>query len=139
LGNQILALAAGAETYKLKFGHRGQNKPCINQQDNQAYITTQNHGYGIDRSSLDKTDFKVWFSNADDETVEGIEHRTKPIIAVQFHPEASPGPYDCIFVFNRFKELIEENDTSIKLKSSNVTSISRIKTKKEENCQRTKQ
>jgi len=139
LGNQILALAAGAETYKLKFGHRGQNKPCINQQDNQAYITTQNHGYGIDRSSLDKTDFKVWFSNADDETVEGIEHRTKPIIAVQFHPEASPGPYDCIFVFNRFKELIEENDTSIKLKSSNATSISRIKTKKEENCQRTKQ
>jgi carbamoyl-phosphate synthase small subunit len=139
LGNQILALAAGAETYKLKFGHRGQNKPCINQQDNQAYITTQNHGYGIDRSSLDKTDFKVWFSNADDETVEGIEHRTKPIIAVQFHPEASPGPYDCIFVFNRFKELIEKNDTSIKLKSSNATSISRIKSKKEENCQRAKQ
>jgi carbamoyl-phosphate synthase small subunit len=133
LGNQILALAAGAETYKLKFGHRGQNKPCINQQDNQAYITTQNHGYGIDPNSLDKTDFKVWFSNADDETVEGIEHRTKPIIAVQFHPEASPGPYDCIFVFNKFKELIEENDISIKLKCSNA------KTKKEENCQRTKQ
>jgi carbamoyl-phosphate synthase small subunit len=139
LGNQILALAAGADTYKLKFGHRGQNKPCINKQSNQAYITTQNHGYGIDPSSLDKTDFKVWFSNADDETIEGIEHRTKPIIAVQFHPEASPGPYDCIFVFNRFKELIEKNNASIKLKRSNAAPISHIKTKKEENCQRTKQ
>jgi carbamoyl-phosphate synthase small subunit len=88
---------------------------------------------------LDKTDFKVWFSNADDETIEGIEHRTKPIIAVQFHPEASPGPYDCIFVFNRFKELIEKNNASIKLKRSNAAPISHIKTKKEENCQRTKQ
>ncbi|MDQ3808238.1 MAG: carbamoyl-phosphate synthase small subunit, partial [Thermoproteota archaeon] len=106
LGNQILALAGGANTYKLRFGHRGQNKPCVNLRNSQVYVTSQNHGYGIDPKSLNKTDFKVWFSNADDNTVEGLEHKSKPIIAVQFHPEASPGPYDCMFVFDRFREII---------------------------------
>ena len=106
LGNQILALASGADTYKLRFGHRGQNKPCVDMRNSQVYVTSQNHGYGIDRNSLAKTGFEVWFSNADDNTVEGIEHKSKPIIAVQFHPEASPGPYDCMFVFERFKEII---------------------------------
>ena len=106
LGNQILALAGGADTYKLKFGHRGQNKPCIDRRNNQVYVTSQNHGYGIDPKSLGKTGFKVWFANADDDTVEGIEHKIKPIIAVQFHPEASPGPHDCMYVFDRFKEVI---------------------------------
>jgi carbamoyl-phosphate synthase small subunit len=106
LGNQILALAGGADTYKLRFGHRGQNKPCVDMRNSQVYVTSQNHGYGIDRKSLAKTGFEVWFSNTDDNTVEGIEHKTKPIIAVQFHPEASPGPYDCMFVFERFKEII---------------------------------
>jgi carbamoyl-phosphate synthase small subunit len=106
LGNQILALAGGADTYKLKFGHRGQNKPCIDKRSSQVYVTSQNHGYGIDPKSLAKTGFKVWFSNADDDTVEGIEHKSKPVIAVQFHPEASPGPYDCMFVFDRFKRII---------------------------------
>ncbi len=108
LGNQILALAGGANTYKLKFGHRGQNKPCVDKRNNQVYVTSQNHGYGIDPKSLAKTGFKVWFSNADDDTVEGIEHRSKPVIAVQFHPEASPGPYDCMFVFDRFKKIISD-------------------------------
>jgi carbamoyl-phosphate synthase small subunit len=107
LGEQILALAAGADTYKLKFGHRGQNKPCMDLRNNRTYITSQNHGYGIDHKSLENTGFKIWFSNTDDQTVEGIEHESKPIIAVQFHPEASPGPYDCIFVFERFKELLD--------------------------------
>jgi carbamoyl-phosphate synthase small subunit len=114
LGNQILALASGANTYKLKFGHRGQNKPCIDQRNNKVYVTSQNHGYGIDPKTLSKTGFKVWFVNADDGTVEGIEHKNKPIIAVQFHPEASPGPYDCMYVFDRFKEIIAHgiiNDT----------------------------
>jgi carbamoyl-phosphate synthase small subunit len=106
LGNQILALAGGANTYKLKFGHRGQNKPCVDRRNNQVYVTSQNHGYGIDPKSLGKTGFKIWFANADDDTVEGIEHKNKPIIAVQFHPEASPGPYDCMYVFDRFKEII---------------------------------
>ena len=106
LGNQILALAGGANTYKLKFGHRGQNKPCIDLRSNLSYVTSQNHGYGIDPKSLKKTGFEVWFANADDDTVEGIEHSSKPVIAVQFHPEASPGPYDCMYVFDRFKEVI---------------------------------
>jgi carbamoyl-phosphate synthase small subunit len=106
LGNQILALAGGADTYKLKFGHRGQNKPCVDRRKNQVYVTSQNHGYGIDPKTLGKSGFKVWFENADDDTVEGIEHNTKPVIAVQFHPEASPGPYDCMYVFDRFNEII---------------------------------
>jgi carbamoyl-phosphate synthase small subunit len=112
LGEQILALAAGADTYKLKFGHRGQNKPCMDLRNNRTYITSQNHGYGIDHKSLENTGFRIWFSNTDDQTVEGIEHESKPIIAVQFHPEASPGPYDCIFVFERFKELLDNFNRS---------------------------
>jgi carbamoyl-phosphate synthase small subunit len=107
LGNQILALAGGGDTYKLKFGHRGQNKPCAETRSNQVYVTSQNHGYGVDPKSLANTSFKVWFENPDDQTIEGIEHSSKPIIAVQFHPEASPGPYDCMFVFDRFKQIIE--------------------------------
>jgi carbamoyl-phosphate synthase small subunit len=108
LGNQILALAGGADTYKLKFGHRGQNKPCVDLRSMNSYVTSQNHGYGVDPKSLEGTGFKVWFTNADDDTVEGIEHASKPVIAVQFHPEASPGPYDCMFVFDRFREIIEK-------------------------------
>ena len=122
LGNQILALAGGADTYKLKFGHRGQNKPCIDIQTNRSCITSQNHGYGIDPASLEKTDFKIWFSNVDDNTVEGIQHKSKPIIAVQFHPEASPGPYDSMFVFDRLKQLIESVDSDpIEIKGSSAS------------------
>lgn len=108
LGNQILALAGGADTYKLKFGHRGQNKPCVDLRSMNSYVTSQNHGYGVDPESLKGTGFKVWFTNADDDTVEGIEHSSRPVIAVQFHPEASPGPYDCMFVFDRFRQIIEQ-------------------------------
>ncbi len=111
LGNQILALAAGARTYKLKYGHRGQNKPCIDKNNNTTYITSQNHGYGIDALSLQKTDFTTWFYNPDDETIEGIQHNSKPIIGVQFHPEASPGPYDCLFVFEKFRDIIKNCDS----------------------------
>lgn len=121
LGNQILALAGGADTYKLKFGHRGQNKPCVDLRNMQSYVTSQNHGYGIDPKSLKGTGFKVWFSNADDKTVEGIEHASKPVIAVQFHPEASPGPYDCMFVFDRFKEIIGAGKTDAKAPAAKKT------------------
>jgi carbamoyl-phosphate synthase small subunit len=114
LGNQILALAAGAKTFKLKFGHRAQNKPCKDLNNGQTYITTQNHGYGISPESLDGSGFRIWFSNIDDTTVEGIEHDEKPIVAVQFHPEASPGPYDCTFVFDRFWELIKNRDNFVR-------------------------
>lgn len=147
LGQQILALAAGADTYKLKFGHRGQNKPCMDLQSNRAYITSQNHGYGIDLKSLDNTGFKVWFSNVDDQTVEGIVHESKPIIAVQFHPEASPGPYDCTFVFDRFKELLDNFDRSSsalstvgnKSPKAKMSAAKKKKTKEEEICQNMKQ
>jgi len=110
LGAQILGLAGGASTYKLKYGHRGQNKSCIDLENKQVYVTSQNHGYCIDPESLKKTDFKLWFSNTDDNTVEGIRHKEKKIIAVQFHPEASPGPFDCMFVFEELKKLIGEEN-----------------------------
>jgi carbamoyl-phosphate synthase small subunit len=127
LGNQILALAAGGKTFKLKFGHRAQNKPCKDLSSGQTYITTQNHGYGINPESLKGTGFRTWFSNIDDTTVEGIEHEKKPIVAVQFHPEASPGPYDCVFIFDRFKELIENSEKAVKkgnlLRTSNDSKL----------------
>ena len=110
LGAQILGLAGGANTYKLKYGHRGQNKSCIDLDNNQVYVTSQNHGYCIDPDSLKNTDFKLWFTNTDDKTVEGIKHKQKKIIAVQFHPEASPGPFDCMFIFEELKKLIGEDN-----------------------------
>ena len=110
LGAQILGLAGGANTYKLKYGHRGQNKSCIDLDNDQVYVTSQNHGYCIDPVSLKNTDFKLWFTNADDKTVEGIKHKQKKIIAVQFHPEASPGPFDCMFIFEELKKLIGEDN-----------------------------
>ncbi|MBI3842051.1 MAG: glutamine-hydrolyzing carbamoyl-phosphate synthase small subunit [Thaumarchaeota archaeon] len=112
LGAQILGLAGGADTFKLKYGHRGQNKSCVDLDNNQVYVTSQNHGYGIDPDSLKKTDFKLWFTNADDNTVEGIKHKEKKCIAVQFHPEASPGPFDCMFIFEELKHLMEEGKSA---------------------------
>ena len=140
LGNQILALAGGADTYKLKFGHRGQNKPCIDLRNSQTYITSQNHGYGIDPKNFDKTGFKIWFSNVDDNTIEGIEHQSKPIIAVQFHPEASPGPNDCMFIFDRFKEIINNFNKLVKEKRTTtiLTKQNRKATEEEENWQKMK-
>ena len=114
LGAQILGLAGGATTYKLKYGHRGQNKSCLNLQNNQVYVTSQNHGYCIDPNSLKDTDFDLWFTNTDDDTVEGIKHKKKKIIAVQFHPEASPGPYDCKYVFEELDTLIKGGDSNSK-------------------------
>lgn len=114
LGAQIIGLAGGANTYKLKYGHRGQNKSCINLKNNQVYVTSQNHGYCIDPDSLKNTDFDLWFTNADDDTVEGIRHKNKRTIAVQFHPEASPGPYDCKYVFEELDSLIKGGDSNQK-------------------------
>ena len=108
LGAQIIGIAGNTETYKLKYGHRGQNKPCVNLETNQVYVTSQNHGDGIKPESLEKSDFNLWFTNADDKTVEGIKHKTKKCIAVQFHPEAAPGPFDCKYVFEELKELMEK-------------------------------
>ncbi|MDH3677727.1 MAG: glutamine-hydrolyzing carbamoyl-phosphate synthase small subunit [Nitrosopumilus sp.] len=114
LGAQIIGLAGNTDTYKLKYGHRGQNKPCINLENNQIYVTSQNHGYGIDPDSLNKSEFYLWFKNADDKTVEGIKHKTKNCIAVQFHPEAAPGPYDCKFIFDELNNLMGEEKAAKK-------------------------
>ena len=105
LGNQLLALAAGADTYKLKFGHRSQNQPCIEKGTKRCYITTQNHGYAVDAKTLPKQ-WKEWFVNANDNTNEGIMHKTKPFFSVQYHPENFPGPKDTEFLFDKFLELI---------------------------------
>ncbi len=103
LGSQILALAAGAKTYKLRYGHRGQNQPCVQAGTKQCFITSQNHGYAVDEKTL-SAGWEVWFTNANDGTNEGICHKTKPFFAVQFHPEACPGPTDAEFLFDRFIE-----------------------------------
>jgi carbamoyl-phosphate synthase small subunit len=102
LGNQLLALAAGGDTFKLKFGHRGQNHPCLDLSSGRCYITSQNHGFSVDAESLKYTDFKVSLVNANDGTVEGIRHTHKPVFGVQFHPEGSPGPLDTNFLFDDF-------------------------------------
>lgn len=103
LGTQLMALAAGASTYKLKYGHRSQNQPCSTTVGGvvRSYITSQNHGYAIDPNTL-PSDWKVWFTNANDGSVEGIRHKTKKWRSVQFHPEAAPGPTDTRFLFDDF-------------------------------------
>lgn len=111
LGNQIIALALGASTFKLKFGHRGQNKPCIDLDTGICYVTSQNHGFAVHEGSLKGSGLSIWFLNADDMTIEGIKHTRKPIIAVQFHPEASPGPYDTEYVFDLFVNMMGVNNS----------------------------
>lgn len=105
LGSQLMSLAAGAKTYKLKFGHRGHNQPCIDKTSGQCYITSQNHGYAVDSKTLPK-DWKVYFTNLNDDSVEGIIHQSKPFFSVQFHPEACPGPTDTEFLFDKFRSLL---------------------------------
>lgn len=101
LGIQLLALAIGAKTYKLPYGHRGQNQPCIDLRSQKALLTSQNHGYAVQRDSL-PPDWQESFRHLNDGTVQGIEHRTLPYFAVQFHPEASPGPHDAAWLFEKF-------------------------------------
>lgn len=101
LGSQILALAAGGDSYKLKFGHRGQNQPIQDVSNKRAIITSQNHGFAVDMKSLD-SGWIEWFINLNDGTNEGLRHKTKPFMAVQFHPEANPGPFDAGYLFDEF-------------------------------------
>ena len=107
LGAQILALAVGGDTYKLKYGHRSQNQPALDLKTNRCYITTQNHGYAIDTECFCRIPLEPWFINANDKTIEGVKHKSKPAFAVQWHPEAAPGPYDTEFLFDEFKKLME--------------------------------
>ncbi len=101
LGSQILALAAGADTYKLKYGHRSQNQPCMEAGTKRCYISSQNHGYAVDSDTLPE-DWREWFYNVNDNTNEGLIHISKPFFGAQFHPEASPGPDDTEFIFDMF-------------------------------------
>ncbi len=107
LGNQLLALAAGGDTYKLKYGHRAQNQPTIEVDSKRCYITTQNHGFAIDEKKL-PVGFKRWFYNANDNTNEGIIHSKLPFFSVQFHPEAAPGPTDTEYLFDYFLNSINK-------------------------------
>jgi len=106
LGNQLLALAAGANTYKLKFGHRGHNQPCMEVGTRRCYITSQNHGFAVDEGTLPEG-WHPWFRNANDGSNEGIRHSTRPFLSVQFHPEAAPGPVDCNYLFDKFVEMVK--------------------------------
>lgn len=108
LGHQLLALAAGGRTGKLKYGHRGANQPVKDEKTGRVYITSQNHGYAVLPESLPDT-AEVRFSNANDGTCEGIDYTDRPAFSVQFHPEASGGPLDTMFLFDRFMELIDAN------------------------------
>ena len=101
LGNQLLSLAAGATTYKLKYGHRSHNQPALEVGTNHAVITSQNHGYAVDTATLDK-EWEPYFVNLNDGTSEGIRHKSKPFFSVQFHPEASSGPNDTEYLFDKF-------------------------------------
>lgn len=104
LGNQILALAAGGDTYKLPYGHRGVNQPVRDLLTGHCYVTSQNHGYAVRQESL-PADWQPWFVNLNDGSNEGVRSRTQPFSSVQFHPEASPGPRDCGFLFDDFLKL----------------------------------
>jgi len=105
LGNQIIALAAGGSSYKLKYGHRGGNKTVINPKTKQCYITSQNHGFCV--KDFERGGFNEFLTNIDDNSNEGLIHENKPIFAVQFHPEGSPGPLDSLYLFDKFIEMME--------------------------------
>ncbi len=107
LGNQLLALAAGAETYKLKYGHRSHNQPVLLTGTNRCYITSQNHGYAVAPETL-PADWEPLFVNVNDQTNEGIRHKSKPFFSTQFHPEASSGPVDTEFLFDEFIDNIRK-------------------------------
>jgi carbamoyl-phosphate synthase small subunit len=107
LGHQILGLAMGGRTFKLKFGHRGANHPVKKRSTGKIEITSQNHGFAVDPDSL-PADVEVTHTNLYDGTVEGLRHRTRPVFSVQYHPEASPGPHDADYLFDDFIQLIEE-------------------------------
>lgn len=105
LGNQIIALAAGADTVKMKYGHRSQNQPVQDLTNDKCYITTQNHGFVVKPESVPKS-WKKYFKNLNDDTVEGMIHKSGKIFSVQFHPEAYPGPTDTSFLFDKFVEIL---------------------------------
>jgi len=107
LGIQLLGIALGGKTYKLKFGHRGANQPVKNLLTGRVEITSQNHGFAVDIDSLDSKEIEITHINLNDNTLEGFQHRNLPIFAVQYHPEASPGPHDARYLFDNFVEMMK--------------------------------
>ena len=107
LGNQILGLALGGKTFKLKFGHRGANQPVKNLENGRVEITSQNHGFAVDIESMKEKEIALTHINLNDNTFEGFKHRKYPVFAVQYHPEASPGPHDARYLFDDFKKMME--------------------------------
>jgi carbamoyl-phosphate synthase small subunit len=106
LGHQILGLAVGGRTYKLKFGHRGANHPVINKVTNKVEITSHNHGFAVDPDSLNTNEVEITHMNLNDQTLEGFRHRSHPVFCVQYHPEAAPGPHDSHYLFDDFVKLM---------------------------------
>ncbi|MGD9366157.1 MAG: glutamine-hydrolyzing carbamoyl-phosphate synthase small subunit [Desulfobacteraceae bacterium] len=107
LGHQILGLALGAKTYKLKFGHRGANQPVKHLSTGKVEITSQNHGFAVDAESLNPDQIEITHINLNDNTLEGFRHKKLPVLAVQYHPEASPGPHDARYLFEEFRRMME--------------------------------
>jgi carbamoyl-phosphate synthase small subunit len=108
LGHQLLGLALGGRTYKLKFGHRGGNHPVKDLRTGRVEITAQNHGFSVDPDSLSENDVEYTHINLNDQTLEGFRHRREPAVAVQYHPEAAPGPHDSFYLFDDFVRMMEE-------------------------------
>jgi len=108
LGHQIIGLALGGRTYKLKFGHHGGNHPVMNLETRKVEITAQNHGFAVDPDSLKASEVVLTHMNLNDQTLEGLRHRSMPIFSVQYHPEASPGPHDASYLFDRFVKMMQE-------------------------------
>ena len=106
LGQQILGLALGGKTFKLKYGHHGANHPVKDFLTNKVEITSQNHGFCVDLKSLDQKEIELTHINLNDNTLEGFRHKELPLFCVQYHPEASPGPHDSRYLFSRFAELM---------------------------------
>jgi carbamoyl-phosphate synthase small subunit len=107
LGHQIIGLALGGKTYKLKFGHHGGNQPVMNLETRKVEITAQNHGFAVDPDSLNANEVALTHMNLNDQTLEGLRHKSLPLFSVQYHPEASPGPHDSAYLFNRFAGMME--------------------------------
>ncbi|MCX7927785.1 MAG: glutamine-hydrolyzing carbamoyl-phosphate synthase small subunit [Candidatus Omnitrophica bacterium] len=107
LGQQMIGLALGAKTYKLKFGHHGGNHPVKDLRNNKVFITVQNHGFCIDMATVNKKELEMTHINLNDNTLEGIRHKKLPVFSVQFHPEAGPGPHDARYLFDEFVQLIK--------------------------------
>ena len=107
LGHQVLSHALGGSTYKLKFGHRGGNQPVMDAETGKVEITSQNHGFAVDAESFSDDDIQISHANLNDKSVEGLSHKSAPLFSVQHHPEASPGPHDSAYLFERFTEMMD--------------------------------